>query len=488
MQDEDLRTWIQAVDDLGELERFDGASWDLELAAISEIALRERRPPPALLFDHIVDYPSGFRVLNGLLNSPRRTALTLGLGADLDSRGLVQAWRQRLRSLEPIAPRLVERGPILENEQRTAAIDLWQFPTPKWHEEDGGRYLGTACAVMTRDPDTGWINSGTYRVQVHDERTLSIFISPGKHGLIHRQKHFSAGQPCPVVISFGQDPLLFLVAAQSVGYGVSELGYAGGIKGGPIAILAGDHGIPFPAHAEIVVEGVILPDETRTEGPFGESTGYYASGARDEYVMRVDRLLYRDDPIITAAPPGRPPGENTYALSICRSALVWDALEQAGVPDVAGVCCHPVAGSRMLHVVAIRQRYPGHAKQAALALLGCSQGAYLSRYVVVVDEDIDPYDLEAVIWAVTTRCEPEGDIDIVRRMWSGPLDPIVPPEHKGFSSRAILDATRPWEWRDQFPRVVAFRPEHLAEVRARWGSRLGPPGGAAPLPRPGVGA
>src|SRR5690348_17261151 len=159
MQDEDLRTWIQAVDDLGELERFDGASWDLELAAISEIALRERRPPPALLFDHIVDYPPGFRVLNGLLNSPRRTALTLGLGADLDSRRLVQAWRQRLRTLEPIAPRLVERGPILENEQRAAAIDLWQFPTPKWHEEDGGRYLGTACAVMTRDPDTGWINS-----------------------------------------------------------------------------------------------------------------------------------------------------------------------------------------------------------------------------------------------------------------------------------------------------------------------------------------
>jgi UbiD family decarboxylase len=191
--------------------------------------------------------------------------------------------------------------------------------------------------------------------------------------------------------------------------------------------------------------------------------------------VRVDRVLYRDQPIITGSPPGRPPSDNTYALSVFRSALVWNYLEKAGVPDVVGVCCHPVAGTRMFHVVAIKQRYPGHARQAALALFGCGQGAYLSRFAVVVDEDIDPFDLEAVMWAVSTRCDPERDIDIIRRMWSGPLDPIIRPEEKGFSSRAIIDATRPWEWRDQFPPIVEFQAEHLAEVRARWGSRLGLP-------------
>ena len=156
-----------------------------------------------------------------------------------------------------------------------------------------------------------------------------------------------------------------------------------------------------------------------------------------------------------------------------RSALIWNDLQKAGVPDVVGVCCHEVGATRMFNVVAIKQRYPGHARQAALVALGCGPGAYLSRFVVIVDEDVDPYDLEAVMWAVSTRCDPDSDIDIIRRMWSGPLDPIIRPGAKGFSSRAIIDATRPWEWRDEFPAVVQFSAERLAAARARWGTRLG---------------
>jgi 4-hydroxy-3-polyprenylbenzoate decarboxylase len=483
MDYQDLRGWIAAVEELGELERLDGADWDLEMAAITELVLRERRPPPALLFDEIPGYPSGYRVLTGLANTPRRTALTLRMPTDLDSRGLVQAWRQRLGSLEPIPPRVVDRGPILENEARGAAIDLTRFPAPKWHEKDGGRYLGTADVIITRDPETGWANLGTYRVQLHDERTVSIYMSPGKHGLIHRQKHFAQGQPCPVVLSFGHDPLLFLVAAQNVAYGTPELAYAGAIKGAPIEVLEGAAtGLPIPAHAEIAIEGAILPDQMRSEGPFGEFTGYYASAARQEYVVRVDRLLYRDQPIIAGSPPGRPPGENTYALCIFRSALIWNDLQKAGVPDVVGVCCHEVGATRMFNVVAIKQRYPGHARQAGLVALGCGPGAYLSRFVVIVDEDIDPFDLEAVMWAVSTRCDPDRDIDVIRRMWSGPLDPIVRPGEKGFSSRAIIDATRPWEWRDEFPPIVEFNADRLSDVRARWGARLGLAGAAPRVP------
>jgi UbiD family decarboxylase len=470
----DLREWIAAAEDLGELERLDGVNWDLEIGTVTELALRERRPPPAVLYDQIPGYPAGYRVLTGLANSPRRVALTLGMSTDLDSRGLVDTWRQRIGSLEPIPPRTVTRGPVLENEQRGAAVDLYQFPAPRWHEEDGGRYLGTADLVFTRDPDGGWINLGTYRIQVHDERTLSIYMSPGKHGMIHRQKYFARGEPCPVVLSFGHDPLLFLVAAQNVAYGTPELSYAGGIKGEPIEVLEGElTGLPIPAHAEIAIEGVILPDETRNEGPFGEFTGYYASGARPEYVVRVDRVLHRDQPIITGSPPGRPPAENTYALCVFRSAIIWNDLVKAGVPDVQGVWCTEVGAARMWNVVAIKQRYAGHARQTALVTLGCGQGAYMSRFAVIVDDDIDPFDLEDVMWAVSTRCDPERDIDIIRRMWSGPLDPIIRPGEKGFSSRAIIDATRPWEWRDEFPNVVTYDAARLADARARWGSRLG---------------
>ena len=130
----DLREWIAAADALGELVRLDGVHWDLELATVTELALRERRPPPAVLYDQIPGYPNGYRVLTGLANSPARVALTLGMPTDLDSRGLVETWRRRIGSLEPIPPRTVAHGPVLENEQRGAAIDLWQFPTPKWHE------------------------------------------------------------------------------------------------------------------------------------------------------------------------------------------------------------------------------------------------------------------------------------------------------------------------------------------------------------------
>jgi UbiD family decarboxylase len=474
MDYQNLRGWIAAVDELGELERLEGVDSDLELATITELVLRERRPPPAVLYDDIVGYSRGYRVLTGLSNTPKRTALTLRLPTDLDTRGLIQAWRARMETLEPIPPRVVSRGPVLENEQRGAAIDLSLFPAPKWHEEDGGRYLGTADLIITRDPETGWANLGTYRVQVHDPQTVSIYMSPGKHGNIHRQKYFAEGQPCPVVLTFGHDPLLFLVAAQNVPYGTPELAYAGSIKGAPVDVLEGAvTGLPIPVDAEIAIEGAILPDQTRSEGPFGEFTGYYASAARQEYIVRVDRVLYRDEPIITGSPPGRPPGENTYALCVFRSALIWNDLQKAGVPDVVGVCCHEVGATRMFNVVAIKQRYPGHARQAGLVALGCGPGAYLSRFVVIVDEDVNPYDLEAVMWAVSTRCDPDVDIDIIRRMWSGPLDPIVRPGAKGFSSRAILDATRPWEWRDEFPAVVQFSAERLAAARARWGARLG---------------
>jgi UbiD family decarboxylase len=147
-------------------------------------------------------------------------------------------------------------------------------------------------------------------------------------------------------------------------------------------------------------------------------------------------------------------------------------MEQAGVPDIRGVYLPPPA-QRFMIVVAIKQRYPGHAKQAALMASQCHAGAYLGRYVIVVDEDIDITNINEVVWAIATRSDPATSVDILRRTWSGPLDPIIQPGQKGHNSRMIIEAVRPYEWRDRFPATSAISDETRNEYSTKWAKELG---------------
>jgi 4-hydroxy-3-polyprenylbenzoate decarboxylase len=463
----DLRDWIHKVEEFGELKAIEGADWDLEIGTITEVAARGEKSD-AILFDKIKGYPSGRRVLVGMNESLKRQCLTNHLSPDFDQMQFIQAWKERLNHPRSIPPRVVDSGPVLENVLEGNQIDLLSFPAPRWHDEDGGRYLGTADVTISRDPDEGWVNLGCYRVMVHDSDTLALYISPGKHGRIQRQKCFDQGRPFPVAITFGQDPLLFLVAAQQIPWGSSEYEHAGGIRGEPIEVILGEHtGLPIPAFAEIAIEGEVLPNESKKEGPFGEFTGYYASGERLEPVLKVKRLMYRNDPIITGVCPGRPvPGATP---SLIRSAFIWDYMEKAGVPDIKGVACYQ---ARFFTVVAIKQRYPGHARQAAVIAAQCRGGAYMQRYVVVVDDDINVWDINDVLWAMCTRTDPVRDIDIVRRCWSGPLDPAIPKAEKGFNSLAVIDACRPYEWMKDFPHASAASPELKEKVLKKFGQYL----------------
>jgi UbiD family decarboxylase len=467
----DLRDWLAQVEALGQLKRLEGAHWDLELGGISE--LMHRRPhPQALLFDAIPGYPRGRRVLTNMLGTVQRLALTTGTDPTLTPLQYVEAWRRKIAQITPIEPEWRADGPVLQNVREGAAVNLLEFPVPRWHEHDGGRYIGTACLVVTRDPEDDWVNVGTYRVMVHDERTLGCNISPGKHGRIQRQKYFERGEPCPVAMSFGQHPLLFLAACTDIPYRLNEYAWVGGVLGEPVPVLRGPRtGLPIPAYAEIAIEGAILPDATRPEGPFGEWTGYYASGQKTEPLIRVDAVYFRNDPILTGQPPFPPSESVEYTQWLWRAAVLWNQIEAAGVPDVKAVRIHP-SGGRFLIAIAIRQRYPGHAKQAALVASQCRAGAYMGRYVIVVDDDIDIYDTDQLLWALATRSDPAQDIDIIRRAWSGPLDPVIPPGQKGFNSRAIIDATRPWEWREQFPPVSGLSPALREQLEAKWGALL----------------
>src|SRR5258706_11664930 len=174
-------------------------------------------------------------------------------------------------------------------------------------------------------------------------------------------------------------------------------------------------GLLFPDASEIVIEGFVEPDDERTEGPFGEFHGYYPGKEGKAPAVTVSRVYYRKDPILMGSPPAKPPNDYSYSKAVMRSALLQDAIVAAGVPDVRAVWAHEIGGARMFNVVAVKQRYAGPARQAGHILSQCGVGAYMSRYSVVVDDDIDPSNLQEVMWAVATRSDPAIDIDIIQR-------------------------------------------------------------------------
>ncbi len=466
----DLRDLIEKFEELGELAIVEGADWRLEVGGVAEmVAQHAPGRSPAALFDKIPGYPAGFRILSGAANSFTRLATVLGLPLPEDEVALARSYRDRLGAdFKLIPPIEVADGPILENVVEDEDVDLWKFPVPQVHELDGNRYIGTDDMIVMRDPDDGHINLGTYRIAVHDAKTCGIWISPGKHGRFIREKYFARGEPCPVLISCGQDPLLFLASHQEIKGGVSELDYAGGHRGRPFEVIPSKtHGLPIPANAEIVLEGVIDPSETRLEGPFGEFMGYYASEASEQPVVHIERVYHRDDPILTLAVPSRPPENFTFARAAVKAAMIWDEVEKAGLAGVEGVWCHEAGAGRLFNVISIRQNYPGHAKQAGMLAANCRAGNYAGRWVVVVDHDIDPADMQAVIWAMSTRCDPCEDIDFIRRAWSTPLDPMLP-EPPYESNRAVVNACRPWGRLKSFPITAEASPELRKSIRAKW--------------------
>ncbi len=177
------------------------------------------------------------RLLSGATNSSKRLAITLGLPVPGNPLDVVRAYRDRMKTHRPIPPKTVAKGPVLENVDRDDKVDVLKFPVPFLHELDGGRYIGTDDLVIMRDPEENWVNGATYRAMVQDKNHVSLWISPGKHGRQIREKYFRAGKPCPVLISCGHDPLLFLAGGNELKFGLSEYDYAGGHRGEPFEVV-----------------------------------------------------------------------------------------------------------------------------------------------------------------------------------------------------------------------------------------------------------
>ena len=472
MANPDLRDWIAEIDKAGELRRVSGAELEEEIGGITDIHQR-RMGNPAVMFDDIPGYPKGHRVLSNLLTSVPRINLTLGLPAEASEMELIRYWREYMKDAPAIPPTVVNGGAVMENCAEGAGVDIGRIPTPRWHEHDGGYFIGTGCMVVMKDPDSGWINYGAYRVQAHGPDVASVMTSKGKHGNLIMRRYHERGEPCPIAVVVGMHPALFTIAGLEIPYGRNEYDAAGGVLGEPVEVVAGPHtGLPIPANAEIAFEGWVHPEDFVDEGPLGEWTGYYAGGKRPEPAIRIAALMHRDDPILLGAIPAVPPNDDTFFRGTYRCGAVWNQLEAAGVPEVRGVWAHEAGGSRMWLTVSIKQMYGGHSKQAGLIASQCHAGAYANRWVVVVDDDVDPASMNDVVWAMCTRFDPREGMEVLRGCWSTHLDPMSYGRDDPRNARVVVDACRPFNRRDSFPIVARSSAELDERVRAKWRDAL----------------
>jgi UbiD family decarboxylase len=481
----DLREFIKTVESHGELERIKGAGWDLEMSSIVELVYREgKEPKPALLFDEVPGYPTGYRTMWGILGSTWRIAQTLGLpDKEIEPMLIHENLYKKSKKLQYIPPKFVSSGPILENTDTGKKIDVLKFPVPRFHELDRARFIGTCHAVIQKDPDAGWVNLGTYRIMVVDQNHLALHICLGMHGNIIAEKYFAQKKVMPVAIATGMEPLLWWVSCHmETPWGVSEYETAGGIKGEPIEVIEGPYtGLPIPAHAEIAIEGECHPGEYVDEGPFGEWHGYYGNrGLKTvpEPLIRVKAVHYRSNPILTCSQPAVPPHSFALQFAVSDSVAIRRRLEDFGIPGVKAVWSHYTGSGGLFIVVSIEQLYSGHARQAGL--IASQYPAHMGSYTVVVEEDIDPSNIEQVLWAMVTRARLDRQIHIIPDCHTNNVHTAIPPEEKMAgdkqklitAARVVIDACRDISWKKDWYPIARISPELRGKIMKQWSTVL----------------
>jgi UbiD family decarboxylase len=444
----DQREWIATLEHAGEVTRVKvPVEWKGEIGAICRRVLNAQGP--ALLFENIVGHERTWctKLFTGSLGTAGRMALALGRSKETSRRELADIFRRALH--ERIPPVVVAKGPVKENILRGDKVDLFQIPVPLWHPRDGGRYINTMCAVVTRDPDTGFLNVGAYRGMIVDGRRISVLLILGQHWGEHFVKYADRGQDMPVAVVYGWDPLLDICAGSQIPRNVSEYDVMGGLRGEPAPLVKCETSeILVPASAEIVIEGFISADRSTfaMEGPFGEYSGYYGE-PRPRPVIRVECITHRNDPVYRGSLEGVGPGamnEDAAIYTVTTKAAILDTLERAGVRDVIDARPGPVT------IVKIRQTFNGQAKQVAAALWSSDGSEHFWKVIMVVDEDIDIYNDRALHWALCYRVNPgTDDLFVFPATRGGVLDQTVPLAQRddttlgtGTWNRLLIDATR----------------------------------------------
>lgn len=457
--EQSLRSFLADLKDNNELlEIDDQVDWNLEIGAIARRLCdieTKGTPTPAVIFNNIKDYPGG-RFFTNTLASFRREAIALGMNPESKPTEIVKAFADRINT--PIKPVEVDQADAAckENIVTGDDIDLLEmFPTPKWHEKDGHRYIGTYHAIIVKDPETGWTNWSLQRLGIESPNTTGMLIPRNTHcGSIYA-KYEKLNKPMPMAVAIGMQPIDNIVAASGFPDQVDEVDMAGALMQEPIKqVRCETNDLMVPANAEIILEGEVLPTERHIEGPLGEYTGYYSDTRTEKPVFHVTCVTHRNNPIEQGSLEGVPVVDDHIMASVAQSGLCLNLLRDVlRIPGIKNVYFPPAAtGWHMCIVSADRKGNPGQAQRISSAIWGSKLAATqnMANWVIVVEEDIDISDLNQVIWAVITRCDPERGIHIARRRSAHQLLPAVSTkertvEHKP-SSSVMIDGGFPEEW------------------------------------------
>lgn len=435
---EDLRGFLSHLESQKQLLRVKD-----EVAVKYDIAAGMRKTSdiegPALLFENIKDYP-GWRVLGGLFATRKLVALGLGVPQE--------KMLERYLTLEDrrIEPELVANGPVKEIKWTGSQIDLAKIPIVTHAAKDCGPYV-TIGVQIGKDPESGARNMSIHRMLVLGKDRLSLWAPPDHHLGRMILMAEERGRGLEVATAVGVDPAIIVGSQAKVPYGIDEFHVAGGLRGAAVKLTRCETiDVEVPAFAEVIIEGVTLPSERVADGPYGEYPGCY-SEAKQAPVVKVTAITMRQNPIWQTALTGMPVTENHTLIEYGNAAVVYREVKKI-VPEVKGINLTPGGTFRHHVVISIKKRAENEARNVILALLSMGIGL---KQVIVVDDDIDPFDPLQVDWAMATRFQADKDAIIIPRIACSTLDPSVPEPR--VTAGLGIDATAPMKDRWRFEKV-----------------------------------
>ncbi|ASB59677.1 phenolic acid decarboxylase [Bacillus sp. A053] len=438
---QDFREFLAALEKEGQLLTVnEEVKPEPDLGAAARAASNLGDKSPALLFDNIYGYHNA-RIAMNVIGSWPNHAMMLGMPKDTPVKEQFFEFAKRYDQF-PMPVKREETAPFHENEI-TEDINLFDIlPLFRINQGDGGYYLDKACVISRdlEDPDNfGKQNVGIYRMQVKGKDRLGIQPVPQHDIAIHLRQAEERGINLPVTIALGCEPVITTAASTPLLYDQSEYEMAGAIQGEPYRIVKSKlSDLDVPWGAEVVLEGEIIAGEREYEGPFGEFTGHY-SGGRSMPIIKIKRVYHRNNPIFEHLYLGMPWTECDYMIGINTCVPLYQQLKEAYPNEIVAVNAMYTHG--LIAIVSTKTRYGGFAKAVGMRALTTPHGLGYCKMVIVVDEDVDPFNLPQVMWALSTKMHPKHDAVIIPDLSVLPLDPGSNPS--GITHKMILDATTP---------------------------------------------
>lgn len=438
---DDLRSYLVALENAGQLlEIQEEVQAEPDIAAAANATGRIGEDAPAISFKKIKGFKHAHVVMN-TIGSWKNHAISLGLPPTTPVKQQIKELIRRWDKF-PVSPERRSNPPWAQNEVSGDDINLFDIlPLFRLNDGDGGFYLDKACVISRdpRDPEHfGKQNVGIYRMEVKGKRKLGIQPVPMHDIALQLHKAEEYGEDLPVAIALGNDPIITLMGATPLRYDQSEYEMAGAIRESPYPIATAPlTGFDVPWGSEVIIEGVIESRQREIEGPFGEFTGHY-SGGRNLPVIRIDKVSYRTHPIYESLYLGMPWTEIDYLIGPVTCIPLYQQLK-ADFPEVQAVNAMYTHG--LLIIISTKKRYGGFARAVGMRAMTTPHGLGYAKIVIMVDEDVDPFNLPQVMWALSVKVNPAGDLVQISNMPVLGLDPSSSPA--GITDKLIIDATTP---------------------------------------------